>query len=68
MSLLNIAQASGRISSLDNAKHFTIARGSALECQAILDACFALQILGNNIFDEESVYLLPSVRCFQSFA
>lgn len=49
---LNIAEASGRTGSLDNAKHFAIARGSALECGAILDACFALQILENKIFDE----------------
>ena len=49
---LNIAEASGRTGSLDNAKHFAIARGSALECGAILDACFTLQILENKIFDE----------------
>lgn len=49
---LNIAEASGRTGSLDNAKHFTIARGSALECGAILDACFALQILESKVYGE----------------
>ena len=44
---LNIAEASGRTGSRDNAKHFAIARGSALECGAIFDACKAMQILGN---------------------
>ena len=49
---LNIAEASGRTGSLDNAKHFTIARGSALECGAIFDACTALQILDPKIYVE----------------
>ena len=43
--LLNIAEACGRTGSLDNAKHFTIARGSALESGAIIDACHALSYI-----------------------
>jgi four helix bundle protein len=39
---LNIAEASGRTGSADNARRFAIARGSALECGAILDACRVL--------------------------
>lgn len=42
---LNIAEASGRTGALDNAKHFAIARGSALECGAIMDACNALKLI-----------------------
>ena len=42
---LNIAEASGRTGSLDNARHFAIARGSALESGAIMDACNALGLL-----------------------
>lgn len=49
---LNIAEASGRTGSLDYAKHYAKARGSALECGAILDAWFALQILENKILVE----------------
>ena len=49
---LNIAEASGRTGSLDNAKHFSIARGSALECGAIVDACKALDLIGPQIYDE----------------
>lgn len=41
---LNIAEASGRTGSADNARHFTIARGSALECGAVLDACRILRL------------------------
>ena len=42
---LNIAEASGRTGSLDNAKQFSIARGSALEYGAIFDVFHALRIL-----------------------
>lgn len=58
---LNIAEASGRTGSLDNAKHFTIARGSALECGAILDACIALQILDPKIFMEAKRLIVAEV-------
>jgi four helix bundle protein len=34
---LNIAEGAGRTSKPDVAKHYTIARGSAMECAAILD-------------------------------
>ena len=39
---LNIAEAAGRTSEADAARHYAIARGSAMECAAIIDA---LQIL-----------------------
>ena len=42
---LNIAEASGGTGSLDNARHFAIARGSALESGATMDACNALGLL-----------------------
>lgn len=58
---LNIAEASGRTGSLDNAKHFTIARGSALECGAILDACNALQILEPKIYIEAKRLIVAEV-------
>ena len=47
---LNIAEASGRTGSADNAKHFAIARGSALESGAIVDACHALRLLDNQTY------------------
>ena len=34
---LNIAEASGRVSANDRAKFFAVARGSTMECGAILD-------------------------------
>ena len=39
---LNIAEAAGRTSQADAARHYAIARGSAMECAAIIDA---LQLL-----------------------
>ena len=39
---LNTAEAVGRTTWADSARHFAIARGSALECAAIIDACAVL--------------------------
>jgi four helix bundle protein len=40
---LNIAEAAGRTTAADGARHYAIARGSAMECAAIVDAW---QVLG----------------------
>ena len=40
---LNIAEGAGRSSDADAARHYGIARGSAMECAAVLDA---LKVLG----------------------
>ena len=42
---LNIAEAAGRTSEADAARHFAIARGSAMECAAVLDVTRALGVL-----------------------
>jgi four helix bundle protein len=42
---LNIAEAAGRTGSADAARCYAIARGSAMECAAILDALCALQVV-----------------------
>jgi four helix bundle protein len=42
---LNIAEGAGRTSEADAARHFAIARGSAMECAAILDVIFVLGAL-----------------------
>ena len=42
---LNIAEGSGRMRSADAGRHYAIARGSALECAAILDVCETLALI-----------------------
>ena len=42
---LNVAEAAGRVSDADAARHYAIARGSAMECAAILDALRAVTAL-----------------------
>ena len=42
---LNIAEAAGRNSKADAARHYAIARGSAMECAAILDSLLVLAVL-----------------------
>ncbi|HYS09833.1 MAG TPA: four helix bundle protein, partial [Myxococcales bacterium] len=40
---LNIAEAAGRTGQADAARTYAIARGSAMECAAVLDALFVLK-------------------------
>jgi four helix bundle protein len=42
---LNLAESSGKTSSAERARFLTIARGSALECGAILDVGVAMGML-----------------------
>lgn len=58
---LNIAEASGRTGSRDNAKHFAIARGSALECGAIFDACHAMRLLDKTVYADGKRLLVAIV-------
>jgi four helix bundle protein len=46
---LNIAEACGKPSMVERARFFTTARGSAMECAAILDIC---HILSADVTDE----------------
>ena len=42
---LNIAEAAGRNTQADAARHYAIARGSAMECAALIDSLRVLDIL-----------------------
>ncbi len=46
---LNIAEGTGRPTDLDAARHYGIARGSALECGAIVDALKVMGLLAPEI-------------------
>jgi four helix bundle protein len=41
---LNIAEGAGKVSPGEKRKHYAIARGSAMECAAILDACDVMEL------------------------
>jgi four helix bundle protein len=45
---LNIAEAAGRTSKADAARHYAIARGSMMECAAIVDTLKLLSVLGES--------------------
>jgi four helix bundle protein len=42
---LNIAEGAGRFTAPDRARHYAIARGSAMECSAALDSLAALRVI-----------------------
>ncbi len=45
---LNIAEGAGKVRDADKARFYAIARGSAMECGAILDACVVLRIVSDD--------------------
>ena len=57
---LNIAEAAGRTTEADGARHYAIARGSAMECAAILDALHVLGLADNDAH-AEAVELLARI-------
>jgi len=44
---LNIAEGAGRLTEPDAARHYAIARGSAMECAAIVDALLVLEVISD---------------------
>src|SRR5512136_1705587 len=59
---LNIAEGSGKTTVPDQRRFFTIARGSAMECAAIVDACMALALIDKQRADEAGAILISTVR------
>ncbi len=57
---LNIAEGAGRASRPDVAKYYTIARGSAMECAAVLDVMRAQGTIQSHHYDR-GVDLLTSI-------
>lgn len=58
---LNIAESSGKTSSADRKRFCSIARGSAMECSAILDACRVLNLADDGIVDDGKQLLVRIV-------
>jgi len=59
---LNIAESSGKITGPDQRRFYAMARGSEMECAAILDACRALALIEETRAEEADRLLLSTVR------
>jgi four helix bundle protein len=55
--VLNIAEGAGKFAPRDKASFYTIARGSATECAAVLDVCLRLEIIEESVFERNKNYL-----------
>ena len=58
---LNVAEAAGKVSVPDRSRSYAMARGSAMECGAILDVCRALGILDEGSTRQGKVLLVRIV-------
>ena len=59
---LNIAESSGKTRTADQQRFFAIARGSAMECAALVDACRVVEVAEVGLLDELDTCLLSLVR------
>jgi four helix bundle protein len=59
---LNIAEGSGKTSGPDQRRYYSIARGSTMECGAIVDACAALELIASAQCESADELLSPIVR------
>jgi four helix bundle protein len=59
---LNIAEGSGKNTGPDQRRFYSMARGSAMECAAILDACRALALIEQPRAQEADQLVLSTVR------
>jgi four helix bundle protein len=61
--VLTLAEGVGRVSGPDRAHFFAMARGSALECAAVLDLLRARGSLSESAHGEGRALLVRAVRC-----
>ena len=59
---LNVAEGAGKTKPADQRRFFAIARGSAMECAALVDVCRVLGIGSAHTWDEADALLLSLVR------
>jgi four helix bundle protein len=58
---VNVAEGVGRTSLADRRRHYAIARGSAMECGAILDACRVLELAPTELLRQGRALLIRIV-------
>ncbi len=66
--VLNIAEGAGRPSAADAARFYGMARGSAMECAAVLDACAAVGLGEEEIQTEASELFVRIVEMLTRMA
>jgi len=55
--LFNIAEGTGKTSTVDEQRFYAIARGSAMECGAIYDVCQILGIIEHDLYKKGKNFL-----------
>lgn len=60
--VLNIAESAGRSTRADGRRHIAIARGSAMECAAILDICRVTELVPTDLMEAPRSMLLRTVQ------
>src|SRR4030042_6276411 len=63
---LNIAEGAGKTTVPDQRRFYAMARGSAMECGAILDACVALGLVDKSQSDRADELLLVLGACLDN--
>ena len=59
---VNVAEGVGRTGVADRRRHYAIARGSAMECAAILDACRVLAVANQGLLGNGRTLLMRVVQ------
>jgi four helix bundle protein len=59
---LNIAEGSGKTSGPDQRRFYSIARGSAMECAAIIDVCASLLLIDKSQMQQADQLLTSAVQ------
>jgi four helix bundle protein len=65
---LNIAEGAGKVSPSEKKKHYAIARGSALECSAILDCSVVLHLIETDAAERGNAILARVVSMLSKMA
>lgn len=66
--VLNIAEGAGKYSPKDKASFYTRARGSAMECAAVLDVCSRLELINDENLEENKMILKRIVQMLTKLA